>query len=124
MNCARFSDAHQAFLAAITANVPPRTYNEAIQDERWKNSVTVEMDARRSITHGMLLSYHRESRWIFTIKFNADGTIERFKARLVALGNRQKDGIYYDEMFVHVVKISRFERFSKLQQRKIGKFTK
>lgn len=32
------------------------------------------------------------SKWVYTLKFNSDGTLERHKARLVALGNRQKEG--------------------------------
>ncbi|KAM1982959.1 hypothetical protein ACFX16_011426 [Malus domestica] len=45
-------------------------------------------------------------RWIYTIKFNADGTIERYKARLVAKGYTQTYDIDYGETFVHVAKIS------------------
>ena len=44
--------------------------------------------------------------YVFTIKRNHDGSIERFKARLVADGNSQKWGIDFDRVFSTVVKTS------------------
>lgn len=42
------------------------------------------------------------NRWIFKIKRNQDGTVDRYKARLVAGGHRQKAGIDYEEVFAPV----------------------
>ena len=42
--------------------------------------------------------------YIFTVKRKADGSIDKFKARLVADGNTQKYGIDYDRIFATVVK--------------------
>ena len=42
--------------------------------------------------------------FVFTIKRKADGSIEKFKARLVADGNTQKFGVDFNRVFATVVK--------------------
>ena len=41
--------------------------------------------------------------WVFDIKTDAEGKPARFKARLVAGGNWQTDGVNVGETFAHVV---------------------
>ena len=41
-------------------------------------------------------------KWVFKTKHNAKGHVERYRARLVAKGYSQREGIDFKEIFSHV----------------------
>ena len=69
-------------------------YNSLIENKTWK---LVELPPGRKAIG---------CKWVFKLKHDVDGRVERFKARLVAKGYAQKYGIDYDEIFSPVVRFS------------------
>ena len=50
-------------------------------------------------------------KWVFWVKYKSDGSIERYKAHLVVLGNNQKAKIDYNETFAPVAKMVSVRNF-------------
>ena len=62
-------------------------------------------------------------KWVFTIKHKADGTIERYKARLMAKDYSQSYGVDYQEMFAPVAKLNTLRIFLSLASKPILAFS-
>ncbi|KAG7539387.1 Reverse transcriptase RNA-dependent DNA polymerase [Arabidopsis suecica] len=114
-----FSDNYQAFLLAITSGHEPRSYNEAILDENWRDAVSDEIVSLEDLGTWTVedLPPGKKAlgcKWVFRLKYKSDGTLERHKARLVVLGNNQTEGLDYTETFAPVAKMVTVRAF--LQQ--------
>ncbi|CAI7741171.1 unnamed protein product [Closterium sp. NIES-54] len=100
------------FFSAVETPGEQATLKEALESsdaEEWKKETESELksieengtwelvelpEGRKAIT----------SKWLFKIKSDADGKIERYKSRLVAKGYQQKEKVEYKELFAPVVK--------------------
>ncbi|KAJ9541315.1 hypothetical protein OSB04_027821 [Centaurea solstitialis] len=107
----RLSPSHKAFITNLQSTKIPRNIDEALKDPLWKQAVLEEMTAlRKNDTWSLVkLPNGKETvgcRWLFNIKFNADGSINRYKARLVARGFTQTYGVDYSETFAPVAKLN------------------
>ena len=47
-----------------------------------------------------------DSKWVYKVKYQSDGTIERFKAQLVAKGYTQVEGMDFHDTFAPVAKLT------------------
>lgn len=98
------------YASKITNNTEPKTINQALRDEKWRQAAITEYNAQLANHSWDLVPPPSPNvtivgcRWLFTTKYNADGTEERPKGRLVAKGYNQRPGLDYAETFSLVVK--------------------
>lgn len=87
----------------------PCSVKQALQDPIWKKAMQEEFSALQKNNTWSLVPYSPSmstvgSKWIFKIKHNSDGSIQRYKARLVAQGFTQTPCVDYFETFSPFIK--------------------
>jgi hypothetical protein len=104
---------HSNFALSITDD-DLRTVREAVnlEDSKlWKKAMVEEMDAldKNEAWDIVELPAGRKSirrKWLFKKNFNAQGKVEKYKARLVEKGYSQVEGIDFGEIFSLVAKLT------------------
>ncbi|CAA7035663.1 unnamed protein product [Microthlaspi erraticum] len=87
----------------------PTTVNQALRDPKWRNAMGDEFNAQvRNHTFDLVPPHPHQhvidTKWIFTLKYLPSGILDRYKARFVARGFKQQQGVDYAETFSPVVK--------------------
>jgi Reverse transcriptase (RNA-dependent DNA polymerase) len=106
-----------AGLATVSLDNEPKTFVESqtrTDSEQWKEAVLSEWGSLEKNETWMVVKKPEglrerdivSSRWVFKIKRDSNGDIERYKARLVARGYQQTEGLNYEETFAPVAKMN------------------
>ncbi|CAI7859665.1 unnamed protein product [Closterium sp. NIES-54] len=101
-----------AFFSPVEMLGEPATLKEALESidaEEWKKAMESELKSIEENGTWELVELPKgckaiTSKWLFKIKSDADGKIERYKSRLVAKGYQQKENVDCKELFAPVVK--------------------
>jgi hypothetical protein len=96
-------------LHAMPLSPVPRTFRAALANPHWHSAMEEEYNALLANRTWDLVPRPPgvnvvTGKWIFRHKFQADRTLERYKARWVLRGFTQRLGVDYDETFSPVVK--------------------
>ncbi|XP_027368846.1 uncharacterized protein LOC113874831 [Abrus precatorius] len=73
----------------LTESADPHTFEEACTSQQWREAMKVEMEAIEKNNTWQLVDPPAEVtpigiKWVFKTKFNENGHVEKYKARLVA----------------------------------------
>jgi hypothetical protein len=84
-------------------------HHDALGSDVWKKAMDVEYDALLKNKTWHLVSPCKganviDCKWVYKMKRKSDGTIDRYKTRLVAKGFKQRCEIDYEDTISPVVK--------------------
>ena len=87
----------------------PSTYEEVATQQVWRDAMVEEYQSimKNDVWEVVPRPEGKSvvtSKWIFKIKHASNGSVEKYKARFVARGFSQKEGVDCDETFAPVAK--------------------
>ncbi|XP_019082609.1 PREDICTED: uncharacterized protein LOC109125440 [Camelina sativa] len=96
-------------LHMVIQEMEPENLTQALQDKKWRGSMSTEYDAFiRNHTFDLvdraLATNIVGNKWVYRIKRKPDGSVENYKSRLVANGFQKRHGLDFQEMFSPVIK--------------------
>ena len=102
VTCANFSPSHQKFTVAITKSIEPRFYHEAVTDTQWRKAMAVEIQALEANETWDIVDLLPDKKaisgkWVYRVKYNSDGSIQRYKAQLVICVDHKIEGFDINE---------------------------
>ena len=87
----KLSTCHRAFAISLSVSKEPNSYAEAILDPRWQEAMQAKFDALKANNTWVMCPLPPGKvpigcRWVYKVKLKDDGSVGRYKARLVVKG--------------------------------------
>ncbi|KAM2467223.1 hypothetical protein PS1_009053 [Malus domestica] len=88
----------------------PETYEEAEKDKGWKKAMKEELEMIEKNDIWELVNRPSDKpvisvKWVYKVKLNLDGSVQKTNARLVAKRYSQKPGVDFNETFAPVARL-------------------
>ncbi|GJU05549.1 retrovirus-related pol polyprotein from transposon TNT 1-94 [Tanacetum coccineum] len=101
---------NQSNFFCFISTIEPKNVNEALGDESWIVAMQEELNQFIANDVWELVPQPRNmtiigTKWVFRNKLDENGIVSRNKARLVAQGYNQQEGIDYDETYAPVARL-------------------
>ncbi|GJU49521.1 retrovirus-related pol polyprotein from transposon TNT 1-94 [Tanacetum coccineum] len=95
---------NQSNFFCFISNIEPKNVNEALTDKSWIIAMQEELNQFVENDVWELIAQPKNmkiigTKWVFRNKLDENGIVSRNKARLVAQGYNQQEGIDYDETY-------------------------
>ncbi|GJU31685.1 ribonuclease H-like domain, reverse transcriptase, RNA-dependent DNA polymerase [Tanacetum coccineum] len=115
-NRTNHKDQQTCLFACFLSQEEPKKVSQALADESWVEAMQEELLQFKLQDVWVLCDLPEGKRvigtkWVFRNKRDERGTIIKNKARLVAQGYRQEEGVDYDEVFAPVARIEAIRLF-------------
>ncbi|GKD27892.1 putative ribonuclease H-like domain-containing protein [Tanacetum coccineum] len=109
-------DFQHCLFACFLSQVKPKKIVDALEDESWVDAMQEELLQFHIQKVWVLVDLPKGKKtiglkWVYRNKKDERGVVVRNKARLVAQGHRQEEGIDYDEVFDPVARIEAIRIF-------------
>ncbi|GJT09676.1 putative ribonuclease H-like domain-containing protein [Tanacetum coccineum] len=109
-------DQQHCLFACFLSQFEPRKVTEALEDGSWVEAMQEELLQFKLQQVWVLVDLPTGAKvigtkWVYRNKKDERGVVVRNKARLVAQGHRQEEGIDYDEVFAPVARIEAIRLF-------------
>ncbi|KAM1012004.1 hypothetical protein ACFX2C_047285 [Malus domestica] len=111
VSTSHLSESNKSLVHQLSTVFVPNSVYEALVDPRWQAAMNEELKSLKKNATWKIIDLLAGKKpvgckWVYTVKYKADGTMDRFKARLVAKEYNKKYGIDYTYTFAPVAKIN------------------
>lgn len=89
----RYGFTHASLLTTLSSVSIPNSYSQAVQHDCWIQAMQEELTALQTNHTWDVVTCPSSvkpigCKWVYSVKLKSNGSLDRYKARLVALGNR------------------------------------
>jgi hypothetical protein len=98
-------------MVRVIQEVEPTYFEHVIGNPKWDNAMDEKMTALDANVTWELVALPKDKKtigckWVYKVKHNIDGSVTKYKTRLVAKGYAQTYGIDYEETYNLVAKMT------------------